>query len=252
MENKIPKVAVVICNKNYGHFIKDAIQSAILQDYPNRVFYIVDDLSEDNSLEIIHTLCGEGRIIDSTEEFKLERLEKFNDQAIYLFKLNKSGGPSRARNFAIKHAIENGTNLISILDADDIFKQSKLSKSVMKFIEDPELAGVYSDYLHLNTETGAISYESKWAYDLNKLRQECIVHSGAVLNVNWLKQVGLYDEGMRTCEDFHLFRRLAQRGLFVHIPEDLVIVRIQPQNSTQTVSKEIWQQNYQEAMHIQL
>ena len=256
-QQQIPNVAVVIANHNYGHFIADAIKSAVLQDYPNKAIFVVDDCSEDNSKEIVCELAvgkdGKAVLVEENDNYKhIALLYGKLDCPVHLFALKKSGGPSRARNFAIKHTIENGANLIAVLDADDLWKQGKLSKSVLKFIEDPQIAGVYTDYLHLNTETGAITYENKWAYDLNKLRQECIVHSGAVLNVNWLKQVGLYMEDMRTCEDFHLFRRLAQKALFCHIPEDLCIVRVQPQNSTQTVSKEIWQQNYQKAMQVQL
>lgn len=246
-EQKIPKVAVVICNHNYGHFITDAIKSAALQDYPAKTIYIVDDASTDNSIEVI---CGNivKPELEDNDQYTLLGLPGLG----FLFKLKKGGGPSRARNFAIKHALENGANLIAILDADDIWKQGKLSKSVLRFIEDPQLAGVYSDYLHLNTSTGAISYENKWAYDLNKLRQESIVHSGAVLNAEWLKQVGLYDESMRVCEDFQLFRRLAQRALFCHIPQDLCIVRVQPQNSTSTVNKEVWEDCYRRAVSIPL
>ena len=254
-ETKIPKVAIIIATHNYGHFIKDAIQSVVLQDYPNKVIYIVDDASTDDTENIIYKLVFGPEFMGpvksaSSEEYELNLLTPIN--GLY-FKLKKCGGPSRARNFAIKHALENGCHIIAILDADDCMKQMKLSKAVLKIMEDPErIAGVYGDYLHLNTETGAITYESKWSYDINKLRQECIVHSGTVLNGAALKQVGLYREDMRTCEDFELYRRLAQRFLFVHIPEDLTIVRVQPMNSTVTVSKELWAENYRKAMSVPL
>lgn len=252
MENKIPKAAIIVANKNYGHYIKDAIQSAVLQDYPNKILYIVDDASEDNSLEIIWEDTNY-IIHEENEDYILSYEGGKLPCRTFLFRLKQSGGPSRARNFAIKHAIENGAHIIAILDADDYWKQFKLSKSIIEIMKDPEkIGGVYSDYLIHNVETGAITYECKWAYDLNKLRQQSIVHSGAVLNVLALQQYGLYDESMRVCEDFHLWRRIGQKFIFIHLPLDLVVVRIQPQNSTLTVDKSIWEENYRKAISIPL
>ena len=250
-QQQIPKVAVVICNKNYGHFIKDAIQSAALQDYPNKVIYIVDDASEDNSIEEIYKARGGKeffRFGEENEQYIAEWANPSQDikyAEIILFKLKKSGGPSRARNFAIKHAIENGCHIVAVLDSDDYMKQSKISIGVSKIMEDPERIGiVYFDYLILNTETNSITYESKLSYDFNKLAQDCIIHSGAIINVLSLRAVGLYDESLRVTEDYDLFLRICEKYMAIHVPIDGTVVRNQPMNSTSSVSKQKWEEDY--------
>ena len=49
-----PRLAsIIIDNYNYGRFLKDAIESALNQTYPNREVIVVDDGSTDNSREVI-------------------------------------------------------------------------------------------------------------------------------------------------------------------------------------------------------
>ncbi|HZV07815.1 MAG TPA: glycosyltransferase, partial [Gemmataceae bacterium] len=47
------KVSIIINNYNYGRFLRDAIESALAQTYPNVEVIVVDDGSTDNSREII-------------------------------------------------------------------------------------------------------------------------------------------------------------------------------------------------------
>lgn len=247
MQNSLPKVGVIICNYNYAQWIKDAITSAAGQDYPNKEIYIIDDCSTDNTKEIMA-----GFIEFTTKPLTISNKDiqevhwlNINDVNAYFMIADRNGGPSRARNIAIKKALANGCRIIAILDADDIWTQGKLSKSVSKILEDPQIVGgVYTDYMHLNTETNTLTYESKEPYSKIRLNQDCIVHSGCVINGIALKQVGLYDEELRVCEDYNLWLRISNFYMFVHIAEPLVIVRVQPNNSTLAVSKERWQRDY--------
>ena len=47
------KVSVIITNYNYGRFLKEAIESALAQNYENYEIIIVDDGSTDNSRAIL-------------------------------------------------------------------------------------------------------------------------------------------------------------------------------------------------------
>lgn len=47
------KVSVIINNYNYGKFLRDAIDSALAQTYPNTEVIVVDDGSTDNSHQVI-------------------------------------------------------------------------------------------------------------------------------------------------------------------------------------------------------
>lgn len=52
--NNIKKVSVVIPNYNYEKYIEERIDSVIFQTYPIYELIIIDDKSNDNSIEIIN------------------------------------------------------------------------------------------------------------------------------------------------------------------------------------------------------
>lgn len=249
MQPQLPAAAIVICNYNYGEYVCDAIASASNQDYPAKTIFIVDDCSTDDSLRRIYDfVLGPGLvppIVGENEEFVVERMKGNLSCDMYLFRLKKNSGPSRARNVAIASALQSNFHVVAILDADDIWLEGKLSKSVAVILRDPErIGGVYSDYLLHNTTTDVTRYENKEAYSFYRLQQDCIVHSGCVLNALALKEFGLYDDTLRVCEDYDLWLDLGIKFLLYHLAEPLVYVRIQPQNSTDTVAKETWEQCY--------
>lgn len=247
-EINLPKVGVIVCNYNYSQWIVDAIKSATGQDYPNKEIYVIDDCSTDNTVEVVMKNFPSLEICLDIRE-GMSKIDLLVDQKtgtnIYFIVSDRNSGPSRSRNTAIKLAAQNQCQVFAILDADDMWKQGKLSKSVMKILEDPEvIGGVYTDYQHFNVETNTLTYENKEAYCRMKLIQNCIIHSGCVINGLAFQKCGLYDEDLRVCEDYNLWLRMSNLFLFAHIAEDLVIVRVQPNNSTNTVNKERWERDY--------
>lgn len=59
----LPSVSVVICNYNYGHFVADAINSAMTQRQSAKEIVVVDDGSTDNSLEVIASFGEQVKVI---------------------------------------------------------------------------------------------------------------------------------------------------------------------------------------------
>jgi glycosyltransferase involved in cell wall biosynthesis len=102
------KVSVIMPVFNAEKFLKDAIRSVLSQTYENLELLIVDDCSNDNSLQI----CN---------DFK----EK--DSRVKVFKNDLNRGTGFSRNFALEKATG---RYISFLDADDIWKENKLEKQV--------------------------------------------------------------------------------------------------------------------------
>src|SRR5580658_9934692 len=83
MHRDTPFVSVVIDSYNYGHYVEQAIESALGQDFPHaqREILVVDDGSTDDTAE---------------------RLKKYGDAIRYLQKPN--GGQASAFNFEFAHA----------------------------------------------------------------------------------------------------------------------------------------------------
>jgi hypothetical protein len=116
----------------------------------------------------------------------------------------------------------------------------------------PQIGVVYADTDILNTETEIKTREFREPFDRNRLLQECIVHSGSLISREALEGVkdenGYYDRNMRTCEDYDLWMRISEKFIVFHIAEPLTLVRIQPQNSSITVDKSVWENNWQRVM----
>lgn len=116
-------VSIIIPSYNSYDFIHKTIDSVINQTYPNWEMIIVDDVSPDNSNEIIE-----------------EYIRK--DDRIKLIMLEKNSGPAVARNRAIEEA---RGRYIAFLDADDLWKPEKLEKQI-KFMQEKDCALSYSAY----------------------------------------------------------------------------------------------------------
>lgn len=242
LTQQLPDVTVVIANHNYGRWLGDAIRSVDAQDYPKKRIIVVDDGSTDNSWDVLRMNAGVGQLLVGKPNTAYPG--KVGNTPLFAVHLPKAGGPSRARNIAIKLAWQS-THLYSILDADDVFLPGKLSKSVSRLMEDPKHIGaVYTDYETVSIDTGVAVREYKEPYTRERLLRECMVHSACVISRLALEKVGVYDEDMRTCEDYDLWVRLAEKFIISHIPECLMRVRVGSHNSTATVAREVWEQNW--------
>ena len=240
-----PRITILLANYNYGKYIASAIESALKQTCSCSLC-IVDDCSTDDSWEVIHkTLFKDFPHSKTESEFYSM---KSRDKVIAI-RLKKNVGPSEARNCGIELTINN-TDAYLILDADDEAypeKAKRLLETMLGCYE--QIGAVYADYDVLNTETGNLVREYKEPFDKLQLLRSCIVHSGSLVNSNALRRVkdefGYYDRNMRTCEDYCLWLRISEQFIIFHVPEPLSLVRVTPNNSTATVSKQIWNQNWQ-------
>lgn len=104
--NSFPMVSVITPAFNAGHFIEETIQSVLKQSYSNWEMIVVDDCSNDNTVDIV------------------ERYVLSSNGKVRLIKLNENKGCAHARNYAIKNA--NG-EYIAFLDSDDLWHNDKLS-----------------------------------------------------------------------------------------------------------------------------
>ncbi len=119
-----PLITVVVPVHNDEKYIEAALQSIRLQSYPHWECIIVDDASDDASVQLIESAVG------SDARFRLIRHE-----------VNQ--GPGAARNTGLAEA--RGSHL-AFLDADDLLLRESLSDRVQAISErqpDPFLAGSF-------------------------------------------------------------------------------------------------------------
>ena len=109
--NSTPLVTIIINNYNYGHFLREAIESALAQTYTEKQVIVVDDGSTDNSREIIAGYGGQ-----------------------VLPVLKENGGQASAFNAGFAHS---QGDIVIFLDADD-----RLVPTTAKLVSDAFLAHV--------------------------------------------------------------------------------------------------------------
>ena len=235
-------IAVIICNYNYGSFLKETVKSCLNQSVKNTPF-IIDDGSTDGSPDQARHVLGKLIKNVNEENIKIEHREKG-----VLILLSDNNGPSIARNVGIIYAIKSGKyKYIQILDADDEMYSNKIEE-LLKGFNSPNIAAVYADYDVLNLETNNKIREYKKPFSVSKLMQECIVHSGSLIKTEAIIKIFqqykyIYHPELRCAEDYNLWISLVKQGWQInHIPKSLTLVREHKNNSTNSVDKNIWNQ----------
>lgn len=97
-------VSIVICNYNYGRYLRQAIDSALAQTYSPVEVIVVDDGSTDESREIIAT---------------------YGDRIVPVFK--DKGGLISATNAGVSHSTG---EIICFLDSDDVYLPHRVERTV--------------------------------------------------------------------------------------------------------------------------
>lgn len=261
----LPNVAVIISNYNYGDFVLDAIDSALKQDYQGALrVYVVDDGSSDGSYNKLLNYAGDD-ISSVTDPHQVDeqyyngemRLFKCSDLGLWCYHIENSGA-STARNVAIWESW-NWADVFAILDADDLYHPSKVSKQVEKLMEYDEVGVTYSDYIIHKTYTynDYEKYEYKYPYSKFELERQCIVHSAGLIKKKYLSKIALhnkeiYDSSLHgpgsenfigCTEDYDLWLRLSNICMISHIAEPLSYVRETGMNQSMKMTPEIFQQN---------
>jgi len=242
---QLPVVGVVVPLHNHADFIEDCLTSVAEQDYPAKCCVVIDDGSTDDGYDkVLSNLSCDYKVSsDGLPDGVIAG--QFNGMTTLLLQHAEAKGPSAARNTGIK-ALWSSCHFFGVLDADDEYLPSKLSKSIAKMIMDPTRIGlVYSDVLLYNIKTDIKTQEFRRPYDRLVLERENIISNAPLVNKLALQDVGLYDESLRTCEDWDLWLRITEKYVAVHIPEVLQMYRITGVNATQVVNDEQWQRDWQ-------
>jgi len=197
-----PLVSVIIPTLNREKYLRQCIESALSQDYPNLEVIVVDNGSTDNTQEI---LASFGNRIKCLKE--------------------KKRGVSAARNNGIRAA---RGEFVAFLDSDDFYLPGKISLSVQKLLEDPSISLVYTDYILVDSEGREIQIVKKNhpqpKYFLRTfLTNFGILPSTTLLRKECLKKSGYFDETLlEGAEDTDMLFKILRVGYrFGHIPKPL-------------------------------
>jgi len=190
-------VAVVLTTYNDATFLREAISSVIAQNHPADEVIVVDDGSE----------------VSPAPE-----LADF-PQVILLRKRN--GGLSSARNMGLRFA---RSRYITFLDADDRFEPNAIEAGLACFARQPEAAMVYGGHRRIRADGKPLSRDIFHAVGDDPYAELLTgnrigMHATALYRRDVLLALGGFDEGLRRCEDYDLYLRLAHSYPIASHPE---------------------------------
>ncbi|HEX2270280.1 MAG TPA: glycosyltransferase family A protein, partial [Pyrinomonadaceae bacterium] len=189
-----PAVTVVIAAYNSAHYIGQTLDSLQAQTFTDFEVIVVNDGSNDRAeLE---------RIIDAHPL-----------PIIYVSQENK--GVSAARNAAIR--IGRG-KFYAQIDADDQWTPDYLEVQLGVLNDSPDVTLVYPnatiigdgfdgtlEFMKVSPSEGDVTFESL-------VRQKCVVMTCVTARMSAIREAGMFDEALRSCEDFDLWLRIVKNG----------------------------------------
>lgn len=189
-----PGVSVIIPAYNAARFIGETLDSVFSQTVLPQEVIVVNDGSPDTP--------------------ELERaLERFRDRIIYIVQENK--GVSGARNTAIRASTQ---PLLACVDSDDLWKPAYLEVQTRYLREHPDVDLVYPNgvkfgdspdagkiFMDASPSNGDVTFEKL-------VRLQCNVNTSVTVRREAVFTAGLYDESLKTSEDFDLWLRVYKTG----------------------------------------
>lgn len=212
----MPLVSVVMTVYNGEKYLAQAIESVLAQTFTDFELLLVDDGSNDASLDIL-------------------RSYEIRDKRVRIFALDRNVGQAAAQNTGI--AAANG-DFIAFMDADDMSLPLRLEKQV--------------DFLQRNPKIGLVGTFMRWVdQDMQPLQSYSLpldhptialhlfigasLHGPtAMIRRSFLRAVEGFGASVRRCQDMEFYLRLLRntRIKFANLPETLYVYRVHQQQKS--------------------
>lgn len=212
-----PLVSVIMPAYNAEKYISVAIKSILEQSYQNLELLIIDDCSQDNSLNIMN---------------------EFRDSRIQIIKNTNNLRISLSKNKAIEQA--NGKYIIS-MDADDISKPERVEKLVAFMENNPEV-GLCGSYVELINKNSKLLGQRQHPITDTKIRKFIFkfspyTHGATCIRKSVLERTGYYNPEYELVEDRELYFRIGEVSEFANLSQVLYQLRIHSESITSTKQK---------------
>ena len=197
-----PMLSVLLPVYNARDTVGPAIQSILRQTFREFELLVIDDGSQDGSVEIAR---------------------KFRDPRIRIIELKENGGLVAALNLGIELA---RGDLIARQDADDESMPTRLERQFAVLSREPNLVAVGAalQIVKHGSPSGEV-----WKYPVSaagarwlSLFKTPVAHSAVVYRRAAVIGIGGYSEDYRFAEDFELWSRLLEIGNIISLKEILV------------------------------
>ena len=214
---------------NTRPYVLQAVKSILNQSHSDLRLLVIDDGSDDSSIEVVQSIL---------------------DPRIKILSQPHSG-PAAAMNLAIKYAISNDYVFIAQMDSDDISHTGRLEKQLEIMMCNPQVAVCSSNCYYIDAETETVIGSSTVPTSPKLIRWEiqhglrgCIQGASLFRTANLSKVQG-YRTKFKTAEEIDLFLRLSEVFDFANSPEYLYNIRLRSDSlSTRNVRENIYYNYY--------
>ncbi|MCP6757933.1 MAG: glycosyltransferase [Fischerella sp. CENA71] len=201
-----PKISIVIPVYNSEKTIKDTIKSVLKQTWNDFELIIINDGSNDSTLEVI---------------------SQFKDPRIKVFSFENAGG-NVSRNRGLNRATG---EFVSFLDADDIWTSDKLESQFHALQANPEAIVAYSwtDYID---EQGKLLFPGTHITANGNVYEQLVVSnflengSNPLIRREALVQLDGFDEELTAAQDWDMWLRLAKKFDFIAVARVQILYRV--------------------------
>lgn len=178
----MPKVSIIMPVYNGERYLREAVDSLLIQTFPDFELIIINDGSQD------HTACILGDYCDP-------RIRVINNE--------ENMGMTRSLNIGLKMATG---EYIARMDGDDISHPERLEKQV-QFMEENRNIGLLGTSWYMIDEKGRELNIARALHGKEAIHFMC--HGTVLIRMTCLKEVGSYREVFKYAQDYDLFLRLA-------------------------------------------
>jgi glycosyltransferase involved in cell wall biosynthesis len=205
-------VTVVLPCFNGSAFLREAVESVVLQTYLRWSLILVDDGSTDSTGEIMAGIKNQ-----------------LGSAVTILTGENK--GACFSRNWAISNA---KTEYVAFLDADDLWHPGKLLSQISVLEGNSDIGGLTCGYRMLDSKSGRLTQELNFFWTQSEIRNWTLLGSHApglnstlVARLDLVLKAGGYDEDLNShADDLDLAWRLRDAGRVTAVPETLATLRV--------------------------
>ncbi|MCL1464460.1 glycosyltransferase [Argonema galeatum] len=202
----MPLISVIVPVFNGEKTILVTIESVLKQTFTDFEVIIVNDGSQDATLDIVSCI---------------------QDPRSKVFSYPNSGA-NVSRNRGFYHA---NSEFIAFLDADDIWTTDKLEAQFRALQDNPQAAVAYS-WCDFVDESGKFLHRGSYSTVTGNVCEKLLLGdfldngSNPLIRRQAFSEVGGFDESLPAAQDWDLYLRLAARYNFVAVPSTQILYRV--------------------------
>lgn len=214
----MPRVSIVTPSYNQGRFIKQTIDSVLMQSYGNVEYMVVDGGSTDETIPILKSYGASLKWIAEADKGQTDAINKG---------LARSKGEVRA-----------------YLNSDDVLLPDAVEKIARHFHQHPEADLVYGRAMLIDERGGKIGMYETADYSFDLLRRRCFIcQSAAFWRTRIAEKVGPLDDSLNYAMDYDYWLRIDRAGGRIeHLQETLAAWRRYAETKTSLAREQVFEE----------